>query len=1030
MPHKNNSYSTINNRNIFQLFQQESNSLQNSSTDDDNDEIQNNSMESEEEQSSIESDSNSEREFQSENYIDFPDMNLFQNSKGQVLPIPEDYLFNDSQTYQKTMNKLEQERFFKTIRHSLRENVFKETNKLKNKREESTYDSFQWIQEYQVIDIEFNQNGLILIVSASMKIQRYQQKQWETLPNQIMIFVNKQSKKYFVGKIVTSNQKQQILPFESKKQDESSLQKNENLNLLIENTLQKQIDKKIAEYEEIQKVKNILRENNEDFDIINLNQTFEIKMNVLSDIKEFLVNISQINKNYILLTPHEYWFQTQQSLNCQLKFAQLKQIQFEDQTVNGQKGESKFPQYSFLNWGDGLEKSQIQLIKKEIYKKKDLLDSYQLEALQYALNNQNAVIQGPPGTGKTFLASHIIHTLQILKNKFCNKPILIISKKNISLDQLLQNLEKIDPEIKLLRLGYQTDFNEMKKYTVQGQGGPLKFQIYEEGYQLIDKKLQSYLKRNQYQDSQSVNNSQLDESVHNQNFIKEQEIEIFLQEMRSYEQSNLKNYVEQERKHQQRLSRFMKKFQFIGMTLTGYHTYFEALQLLGAEIIVVEEASEINESEFFPILTPNVKHLIQFGDHQQLKPLIRNTSLIREFNYGMSYFERLIKVNKIDYVTLYQQKRMRPELANFTRLFYGNKYKDDKVVNQRSCATELSTVGVYLVPHTYSDQRMSEGSYVNQFEVYYIERLVKKIFEIKKQNHKEKYEQKNITILSMYRSQKELIQSKLKNLVNIQIFTVDEFQGNENDIIILSCVRSNKNNECGFVTQPHRINVAFSRAKIGLFCIGNFEMYSKKCQKWQEIVKLSLNQCSYGGINQMPLYKEIDKLTQFQFEVNFYRKGQQQQNICNLCYQKSHIGFCYQAHQDITFYDHFLKIFEHNFQNVQQEKTLIADDQQERQINLYQNLNISQINNYEAANSESQSEIDQLLQNMEEKKEDKNINQNKIQNRKNEKYFLIDDEKENSFQSSKKQKQKFSKKPKKQMLNQTQNLSINQNNSK
>ncbi|EAR91843.2 AAA domain protein (macronuclear) [Tetrahymena thermophila SB210] len=1015
MPQKNNSISIINSRSFSQSSQSENDNYQNSSFDDD--EIQNNSMNSEEEQSSIDSDS--VREFQIKNYIDFPDMNLFQNPYAQVLSIPEDYLFNDLQTYQKTMNTLEQERFFKKLRHSLRQNVFKLENGLKNERQESTYEDFQWIQEYQVSNVQFNQSGLILTVKTSMKIQKYQQKQkqWEILNNQIMIFVNKKSKKYFVGKTVDQNKKQQS----QSKLDKSSLQ-NESFNLLIENILQEDIYKDIKK-EDVKEVEDILKENYDDFDITTYNQTFQIKMNVLSDIEEFLVNISNINKNYILLTPHEYWYSLQQTLNCSQKFAQLQQIQFYDQTVKGEKGESKFPEYSFLNGRDDLKESFIQSIE-EVIQKQVNLDSYQLKALRYALFNQNAVIQGPPGTGKTFLASHLIHTLQNLKNNYCKKPILIISKKNISLDSLLKNLEKINPEIKLLRLGYQTAFEEMKKYTIEKQGGPQRKQIYSLGFQQIDKKLQDYLERDQNQDYYSVNNSQLEESLDNlsfQNFIKEQEIENFLQEMRNYEQSNLKNYEIHEKKYQLRLSDFIKQeqFQFIGMTFTGYHTYYQALQILKPEIIVVEEASEINESEFFPILTPNIKHLIQFGDHQQLKPLIRAKSLIREFNYGMSYFERLIKVNKIDFVTLYQQKRMRPELANFTRLFYGNEYKDDRVVNNRSCVRELSTVGMYLLPHTYPEQKMSEGSYLNEFEVYYIKFLAKRL--------SDKYKQKNITILSMYKSQKTLIQCKLKKLPEIEVYTVDEFQGNENDIIILSCVRSNQKNKCGYITELQRINVAFSRAKIGFFCIGNFEMYSQKCQKWKEIVQLSLNQFSYGGISQMPLYKKINQLTQFQLEINLYRKGQYQQNICNLCYQKSHIGLCNQGY---TFFDYISKFLEQQFQYFQQDKILIDDDQQERQINQFQNLNISQISNNQAANSESYSEFPQLLENIEEKIDNKNINQNKIQNRKKERSFLTEDEKQNSFQSTKKQKQRLSQqKQKKQQLSLTQNLSINFSNS-
>ncbi|KAL4480220.1 hypothetical protein ABPG74_020736 [Tetrahymena malaccensis] len=888
MPQKENSTFVVNSSSQSQTSKSLNDSLQDISSFSDNEQYQN--LEESEEEEYIESDSVTQFKFKE--YIDFPKMSLFDRPQGYIQPIPEDYIFKDLLTYLKTMNILEKERFFKKIRDSLKKNVFKREDRLKNEREVSTYEDFQWIQDYEVADIQFSSNGLILLVNSSMKIQKYQQKQWEILNNQIMIFVNKKTKKFFVGKTIDQNDKQQS---EIQKLDESSIQ-NESFQLLVENVKKNELYKDIT-IDEIKEVEDILKEDCNDFDIINLKQTFQIKMNLLTDIKEFLININQISQNYILLTPHEYWFQTQQILNCQQNFSKLQQIQFYDQTINGQKGESKFPEYGFLNGRDDLKQEFMQQMEQQIQNLKEL-DKYQLQALIYALHNQNAIIQGPPGTGKTYLASHLINTLSNLKQKYCNKPILIISKKNCSLDQLLIQLKKIKSKKKLLRLGYQTTLKEIEKYTVSKQKGPQKYPIYQPGSEQLNEKLQNYIERDKDQDYYQACNSQAqpEEDIDNLSFqiyAKEKEMEGFLQEMRSYEYSNLKNQVVYDSQYQRKLANFMKKFQFIAMTLTGYHTYYEALKLLGAEIVVVEEASEVIESEFFPILTPNLKHLIQFGDHQQLKPMIRSSSLKKNFNYEMSYFERLIKVNKIDYVTLYQQKRMRPEFANFPRLFYSNKYIDDPVVKSMNYVREISSIGMYLLPHTYPDQRMNDSSYINQFEAYMIKFLAKRL--------SYKYKQNQITILSMYKSQKTLIESKLQKLPSIKVFTVDEFQGNENDIIILSCVRSNKEMQLGYISENHRINVAFSRAKMGFFCIGNFEMYRQKCKKWDEIVELSFKQFSYGGINQLPLYKKVYSLTQFQLEINWYRRGQYQNNQCSTCQERFHIGVYVFAIQLIKF---------------------------------------------------------------------------------------------------------------------------------
>ncbi|KAL4507690.1 hypothetical protein ABPG73_012378 [Tetrahymena malaccensis] len=565
MPQKENSTFVVNSSSQSQTSKSLNDSLQDISSFSDNEQYQN--LEESEEEEYIESDSVTQFKFKE--YIDFPKMSLFDRPQGYIQPIPEDYIFKDLLTYLKTMNILEKERFFKKIRDSLKKNVFKREDRLKNEREVSTYEDFQWIQDYEVADIQFSSNGLILLVNSSMKIQKYQQKQWEILNNQIMIFVNKKTKKFFVGKTIDQNDKQQS---EIQKLDESSIQ-NESFQLLVENVKKNELYKDIT-IDEIKEVEDILKEDCNDFDIINLKQTFQIKMNLLTDIKEFLININQISQNYILLTPHEYWFQTQQILNCQQNFSKLQQIQFYDQTINGQKGESKFPEYGFLNGRDDLKQEFMQQMEQQIQNLKEL-DKYQLQALIYALHNQNAIIQGPPGTGKTYLASHLINTLSNLKQKYCNKPILIISKKNCSLDQLLIQLKKIKSKKKLLRLGYQTTLKEIEKYTVSKQKGPQKYPIYQPGSEQLNEKLQNYIERDKDQDYYQACNSQAqpEEDIDNLSFqiyAKEKEMEGFLQEMRSYEYSNLKNQVVYDSQYQRKLANFMKKFQFIVYSLTQF----------------------------------------------------------------------------------------------------------------------------------------------------------------------------------------------------------------------------------------------------------------------------------------------------------------------------------------------------------------------------------------------------------------------------------------------------------------------------
>ena len=71
----------------------------------------------------------------------------------------------------------------------------------------------------------------------------------------------------------------------------------------------------------------------------------------------------------------------------------------------------------------------------------------------------------------------------------------------------------------------------------------------------------------------------------------------------------------------------------------------------------------------------------------------------------------------------------------------------------------------------------------------------------------------------------------------VRLTTVDNFQGEENDIILLSLVRSNKNEKVGFIKIENRACVALSRAKKGFYCVGNLTLLSKHSDIWRKIVE-------------------------------------------------------------------------------------------------------------------------------------------------------------------------------------------------
>lgn len=83
-------------------------------------------------------------------------------------------------------------------------------------------------------------------------------------------------------------------------------------------------------------------------------------------------------------------------------------------------------------------------------------------------------------------------------------------------------------------------------------------------------------------------------------------------------------------------------------------------------------------------------------------------------------------------------------------------------------------------------------------------------------------------------------------LSGVRATVVDNYQGEENDIILLSFVRSNDEANIGFLKTSNGINVALSRARKGLYCIGNFNCLAEKCQLWQHLIANLANQDAIG----------------------------------------------------------------------------------------------------------------------------------------------------------------------------------------
>jgi regulator of nonsense transcripts 1 len=130
----------------------------------------------------------------------------------------------------------------------------------------------------------------------------------------------------------------------------------------------------------------------------------------------------------------------------------------------------------------------------------------------------------------------------------------------------------------------------------------------------------------------------------------------------------------------------------------------------------------------------------------------------------------------------------------------------------------------------------SGTSYLNRTEASNVEKIVTRFF-------KAGVKPGDIGVITPYEGQRSYIVSTMQNTgtfkkesyKEVEVASVDAFQGREKDFIVLSCVRSNENQGIGFLSDPRRLNVALTRAKYGLVIIGNPKVLSKH-ELWHHLL--------------------------------------------------------------------------------------------------------------------------------------------------------------------------------------------------
>ena len=420
------------------------------------------------------------------------------------------------------------------------------------------------------------------------------------------------------------------------------------------------------------------------------------------------------------------------------------------------------------------------------------LNATQEEAVNKVLKAKDvAVVHGPPGTGKTTtLVEAIYETLRR------ESQVLVCAQSNMAVDWISEKL--VDRGVNVLRIGNPTRVNDkMLSFTYERR-----FEAHPD-YELLwsirkaIRELRAHRKRGDDKYHQKLER------------LKERAIEL---EIRINAQ-------------------LFGEARVIASTLVGSSSRLLEGQKFGT-LFIDEAAQALEAACWIPIR--RVSRVILAGDHCQLPPTVKSIAALKG-GLGKTLMERIVE-NKPEVVTLLKmQYRMNEEIMRFSSdWFYGNQVESAPEVKYRSILdldipmTWVDTSQFTVDGLQFTEEFVGESfGRINKAEAELTLLVLENYFsKIGKQRILD--ERLDVGIISPYRAQVQHLRRLIKkreffkpyrSLISVN--TVDGFQGQERDIILISLVRANDEGQIGFLRDLRRMNVAITRARMKLIILGD-----------------------------------------------------------------------------------------------------------------------------------------------------------------------------------------------------------------
>ncbi|KAL6821965.1 P-loop containing nucleoside triphosphate hydrolase protein [Trichoderma sp. SZMC 28015] len=502
----------------------------------------------------------------------------------------------------------------------------------------------------------------------------------------------------------------------------------------------------------------------------------------------------------------------------------------------------------------------------------------QIEAIMSGSQPGLTVVVGPPGTGKTDVATQIINNIY---HNFPNQKTLLIAHSNQALNQLFAKIIALDiDERHLLRLGHgEEDLDaegsfskygrvesfldnrdrflyEVKKLAASlGAPGAHENSAETAGYFNAAYVEPAWAKFLLVAESGASTASDIVQNFPFHSYFSDAPQPLFPQEADRAqvlgiaqgcyrhiskifsELADIRPFEILRREKDKANYLLTNEARIIAMTTTHAAIRRGEIAALGFHYdnVIMEEAAQITEIEtFIPLAMQKpvdgelpLQRIVLCGDHFQNSPVIQSLAFRHYANLEQSLFSRLVRLG-VPTVTLDQQGRARPSIA---KLYEWRYPKLDNLPDVQTNPEFLRANAGFKYDFQFINVPNYKGRGEAEPTPHFIQNLGEAEYAVAIYQYMRLlgYPADKITILTTYAGQRALVKDVLSHRCANPIFglpkavaTVDKYQGEQNDYIILSLTRTSR---VGYLRDVRRMTVAFSRARLGLYVLGRREVF-------------------------------------------------------------------------------------------------------------------------------------------------------------------------------------------------------------